>query len=161
MIIMIVGTLLYILKSIHLYFYSERSFEISFKTLPLSSLLAGFMGAGAMGLICQYEFKFNSLLSFFLALLLGGVFIFIQQWLNYAYKIPHRFEFSYTDLVGAYGKVVSEIPPDGHGQVEIVYSHRRMLLKAHSQKAKIEKNTPIKVVAINDDSMVIVERRDA
>ena len=134
--------------------------DASFSFFSLLSILAFFMGAGWMGLACRLDFELGSLASAFSATGFGLTMMLLASALAYGTRrLNKQIEYDMATAVGRTGRVYLTIPEkgQGHGQVEVTISGRRMVKRAASAGPKIDAFADVTITDVQDDETLIVE----
>lgn len=132
--------------------------DASFGLFSLLSILAFFMGAGWMGITCRIDWQMGSLASAAAAASFGfGLMILASGLMYFARKLDKTIEYDVNTAIGKSARVYMTIPKDGRGQVEVDISGRRKIMDAIGQGDTIREFSSVKVVAIRDDQVLVVE----
>jgi hypothetical protein len=136
----------------------------SFQLLSIQSVLGFLMGLGWMGLAMIEQWhqpRWIALVAAFgfgfAMMLLSAILTFYMRRLD---KDPH---YDVRSCVGGMGRVYLTIPEKGKGmgQVEVNCSGRRMIIQATSAGPVLAAFTPVKVVAVDGLSRLVVEPQAA
>ena len=127
---------------------------MAFSVLSAQSIVAFFVGTGWAGLVFMEEVGLNNFLSVVLAVLVGGVLMVTVAYLGFMFR--RLTSVAVVDLEECVGKTVnvySRIPEHGQGtgQVEVVLSSGKKIMRARSVGAAADSFTSVKVISVDDD----------
>ena len=134
--------------------------DASFTLFSLLSVLAFVMGTGWMGLAARVDWGLGRAPSFLIALGSGfSMMLFASGLMFMTRKLNRNVAYDVGTAVGRTGRVYLTIPTQGkgHGQVEVVVSGRKKILRAQSSGPQIAAFADVKVLEARDDETLIVE----
>ena len=132
-----------------------------FSLFSLISILSFMMGAGWLGLACRLDWECGHVKSAIFAGLFGFALMFMTSFLLWQMrKLSESGAYRVRDCVGRIGRVYLKIPAKGEdrGQVQITVSGRQKVLEAVSKGEEIESFASVKVVEIEGEETLVVER---
>ena len=135
--------------------------DASFQLFSLLSITAFFMGAGWMGFVARYDWGLGAALSAILAITFGIGLMFLS---GYLMLLTKRLEssggYDPKKAIGAKGKVYLKIPAKGQGQgeVQVDVDGAQKNMKARTLGDEIESFVAVRVVDIDNDETLVVER---
>ena len=133
-----------------------------FTLFSMLSILSFMMGAGWLGLACRLEWGLHSFLSALLASIFGfSLMLFSSFGMYQMRKLNEPGKYDVRNCVGRIGQVYLKIPAkgQGRGQVRIAVDGRQKVLAAVSSGEQIESFAAVKVVDVQDDESLIVEKQ--
>ena len=135
-----------------------------FKSLSINSLTGFFMVFGWTGLTTYDQFQLDPFLSLVLALLAGGLSIWITARIFYLASelnsSGHRFSINAT--IGKEAIVYAQIPAEGRGRVQIVIDGITHELDAISEEGEaIDTQSAVLVQRVLDSRTVAVKQTDS
>jgi hypothetical protein len=133
-----------------------------FKLFSLLSIMAFFMGAGWMGLAARVDWELSGPLSALLAVGFGFAMMLLASGLAYmTRRLSSTPRFDLSTCIGSTAQVYLTIPDRtaGQGQVQLTVQGRRRVVRAVSTGGPIPAFAPVKVVGLESESVLIVERR--
>ncbi len=136
--------------------------DASFGFVSVLSILAFFMGSGWMGLACVVSWGMGHFASGLAAAGFGTtMMVFAASMMFGLRKLTTEARYDLQTAVGHTGQVYLTIPAKGkgRGQVTVTVSGRKKVLPASSTGKEIKAFTAVKVVAVNDDGCMIVEKQ--
>ena len=166
-----VGTLLFVIRLIFSLFGGDADggdfdaeadvgTDASFALFSLLSVMAFVMGTGWMGLACRIDWGLGRVPSFLIALGSGTLMMFFASGLMFmTRKLNRHVQYDVGTAVGRTARVYLTIPKlgKGHGQVEVVVSGRKKILRAQSTGPSIAAFDDVKVLEARDDETLVVE----
>lgn len=141
--------------------HSHDGTDAAFKLISLQSLTGFFMTFGWAGLAAQKQFGFSTTVSFLLALLAGGLAMFLTA---YLFKVMSRLNssgdvFSIEKTLKLTGSVYVRIPADGRGQVRLSVNNATRFVDAISEdRVDLESFSDVSVVRVVDGTTVSVKK---
>ncbi len=141
--------------------HSHDGTDAAFKLISLQSLTGFFMTFGWAGLAGHKQFGFSTTVSFLLALLAGGVAMFLTA---YLFKIMGRLNssgdvFSIEKTLKLTGSVYTRIPADGRGQVRLTVNNATRFVEAISEDhVDLDSFSDVVVVRVVDGTTVSVKK---
>ena len=134
--------------------------DVAFTLFSVLSILAFFMGSGWMGLACRLDWGMSRLASSLIAAGFGFTMMIAASGLTYmTRKLNREVHYDVSTAVGHTARAYLTIPESGkgHGQVEVVVSGRKKVLRAVSTSKKIPAFADVKIVEVRDDDTLVVE----
>jgi len=138
----------------------EHGSGAAFTVLSIQSFLAFFMAMGWMGLACLNEWNMGQGAT----VAISGGFGFATMMLNallmwQVYRLNHEGKYDLRTCVGHIGRVYLTIPEQGSGtgQVEVIVSGQRKIVKASSAGPKIESFKDVRVLELRDNQELVVQ----
>lgn len=132
-----------------------------FSLFSMVSIQAFMMGAGWLGLVCRLEWGCGHLKSAIFASLFGFGLMFLSAFALWQMrKLSESGVYDVQDTLDRIGRVYLRIPAkgEGRGQVQIQVSGRQRVMEAISKGEKIESFASVKVVGIEGEETLVVER---
>lgn len=132
-----------------------------FSLFSMVSVLSFMMGAGWLGLACRLDWGVGPVLSALYAALFGfGLMLMSSLALWQMRKLSAPGGYDVKTCVGKIGRVYLKIPAkgQGRGQVQITVDGRQKVLEAVSTGEEIESFASVKIVDIEGDETLVVER---
>ena len=167
----IIGTALFVLRlGAGLIFGAGDGFDVDadadlaeadggFGLLSVLSITGFLMGAGWMGLVSQVEWKLGDAASAMLSAGFGFAMMLLASSLMFWMKrMAHEPKADRRTAIGRTGTVYMAIPAGGTGKVRVNISGQSVTVDARSTgRAALESFTNVKVVAVRDDGVLMVE----
>lgn len=132
-----------------------------FSLFSMVSVLSFMMGAGWLGLACRLEWGVGPVLSALYAALFGfGLMTMSSFALFQMRKLNEPGGYDVRTCLGKIGRVYLKIPAKGkgRGQVQITVDGRQKVLEAISTSEEIESFASVKILEIQGDETLVVER---
>lgn len=134
--------------------------DSAFTMFSTLSILAFFMGTGWMGLACRIDWNIGRLASSLISAGFGLAMMLAASGLTYATrKLNRHIDYDVSTAVGRTARVYLTVPEKGkgHGQVEVVVSGRKKILRAQSHGPELAAFSDVRVLEVRDDETLIVE----
>ena len=141
--------------------HSHDGTDAAFKLISLQSLTGFFMTFGWAGLAGHKQFGLPTTISFLLALIAGGVAMFLTA---YLFKLMGRLNssgdvFSMEKTLNLTGSVYLRIPADGRGQVRLSVNNATRFVDAISEDhVDLDSFSDVSVVRVVDGTTVSVKK---
>lgn len=132
----------------------------AFTFFSVLSVLSFFMGVGWMGLACRLSWGLGAAWSATTATGFGVALMSLSAGLMHGVRrMTHVPQYDVDSAVGRVAKVYLTIPRrgEGQGQIEVTVSGRRKVMSAVSAGAQIPAFASVKIVAVGDDEVFVVE----
>jgi len=168
----LIGTLLFVVRLVFALFGGDADggdfdapdgdfgTDASFTLFSLLSVMAFIMGTGWMGLAARFDWDLGRVPSFFVATGFGLTMMLTASGLMFlTRKLNQNVQYDVATAVGKTARVYLTIPKHGkgHGQVEVVVSGRKKILRAQSNGPTIAAFADVKVLEVRDDETLVVE----
>ena len=132
-----------------------------FSLFSMVSVLSFMMGAGWLGLACRLEWGVGPVMSAIYAALFGfGLMLMSSMALWQMRKLNDPGGYDVNTCIGKTGRVYLTIPAkgSGRGQVQMTVDGRQKVMEAVSTGEEIESFATIRVVSIQGEETLVVER---
>ena len=138
-------------------FNTETESDISFNFLSIQSILAFLMGFGWMGYASLKQFSLNHFVSIVLALIVGGIFMYVNTFLMFKVKsLETSVNKDKKTAIGKTGKAYTHFNGRGYGKIEIEISGQLTIVNAFNDGDKeIKAFEPIKVTNFVEDVLYV------
>ena len=133
-----------------------------FTLFSMLSILSFTMGAGWLGLACRMEWGLGPFVSALCAAGFGFALMLFSSFGMYQMrKLNEEGGYNLRHCIGHIGQVYLKVPQkgEGRGQVQITVDGRRKVLPAVSTGEQIESFVAVKVVEVQEQHVLIVERQ--